>query len=714
MSHFSGKRAHEDGESRAAKIHKGDNTFLDLCVNSVRVLAADTVEKANSGHPGAPMGCAPIAHVLFGETMNFSPSNSKWDNRDRFVLSNGHACALLYTMLHLTGYPVTMDDLKQFRQIGSMTPGHPENFVTPGVEVSTGPLGQGLSNAIGMAMTERHLAATFNQPDFDVVDHYTFVICGDGCMQEGVTSETSSLAGHLGLGKLIVCYDDNNITIDGGTELSFTEDVGKRYESYGWQVLTVTDGNDLSAIRAAIAEGKADTKRPTLIKIKTIIGFGSGKQGTSGVHGAPLGAADMKMVKEKFGFNGDASFSVSDKVNDFYLAAGKAGSEAEHAWNGMMHNYTKAHPTLASEYKRRFKGELPAGWKKAMPTFSVDEPKALATRQTSAQVLNACASQLSELFGGSADLTPSNLTSLTCSGDFQASTPAGRYIRFGVREHGMAAICNGIFAHGGSRPFCASFLQFIGYAMGAVRLSALSKFGVVYIMTHDSIGLGEDGPTHQPVEMLESLRSTPNLYTMRPCDGNETVGAYVVAMESPETPTVISLSRQGCPTLEGSSAAKTEQGAYILQEHKGGAVHANTKHPSLILAATGSEVNVTSQTAKAMVAADAHLWVRVVSMPCWERFEEQTVEYQMSLFPDGSPVMSVEASAAHGWQKYAHAPYGMSSFGVSAPGGDALKHFGFTVENLSARGQEVIAFYKGKYVNSPVNFPRFTVGKDLH
>ncbi len=695
MSAYHGKRS-SDGASSASKKHR-------VCVDT-------TLEKAKSGHPGAPMGCAPIAHVLFGEVMNFSPNNHKWHNRDRFVLSNGHACALLYSMLHLTGYPLSIDDLKQFRQLGSITPGHPENFVTPGVEVSTGPLGQGLSNAVGMAMAERHMAATFNQPGYDVVDHTTFVICGDGCLQEGVTAEASSLAGHLGLGKLIVCYDDNNITIDGSTDLSFTEDVGKRYESYGWQVLTVTDCNDMSAMRSAIAAGKAEENKPTLIKIKTVIGHGSSKEGTHGVHGAPLGAADLKSTKEKFGFNGDESFTVSPDVLDYYRSAGKHGETAEQAWNAMMSKYATEHPALAAQYERRHSGALPSGWKDSLPTFSVDEPKALATRQTSQKVLNACAAQLPELFGGSADLTPSNLTALTCSGDFQSSTPGGRYIRFGVREHAMAAISNGIFAHGGCRPFCATFLQFIGYALGSVRLSALSKFGVLYIMTHDSIGLGEDGPTHQPVEMLESLRATPNLFTMRPCDGNETTGAYICAMEHSETPTVMSLSRQGCPTQEGSDAAKVAFGAYILQEHKG----ANAIKLSLILASTGSEMDITSKTAAALVANNDHLWIRVVSMPCWELFEAQSFDYQHSVFPDNIPVMSIEASASHGWQKYAHAPYGMDSFGISAPGGKAAEHFGFTVSNLTERANEVIAFYSGKHFDSLVNRPKFTVGKSLH
>lgn len=555
------------------------------------------------------------------------------------------------------------------------------------------------------------MGATFNQPGgYDVVNHMTYVICGDGCLQEGVTSEACSLAGHLGLGKLIVCYDDNNITIDGSTDLSFTEDVGKRYESYGWQVLTVTDCNDIGALRAAIAAGKAEESKPTLIKIKTVIGHGSAKEGTSGVHGAPLGAVDLKNVKQKFGMNGDDSFAVSQEVYEYYRDAGLRGESAESKWNDMMKLYASAHPDLAAQYDRRFSGALPSGWKSNLPIYSTDEAKALATRQTSQQVLNACASQLPELFGGSADLTPSNLTALTCSGDFQSNTPAGRYIRYGVREHAMAAISNGIFAHGGCRPFCASFLQFIGYAMGAVRLSALSKFGVIYIMTHDSIGLGEDGPTHQPIEMLESLRATPNLFTIRPCDGNETVGAYICAMEHSRTPTVLSLSRQGCPTQHGSDASKVMYGAYVLQDHKG--THAI--HLSIILASTGSEVAVTCKTAAALVAANEHLWVRVVSMPCWELFEAQSIDYQLSIFPDNVPVMSIECSAAHGWQKYAHAPYGLDSFGLSAPGGKAMEHFGFTVENLSARASDVVEFYKGKHFDSLINRPRFSAGKPFH
>eukprot|EP01039_Chlorochromonas_danica_P003139 gene3140-3438_t len=670
------------------------------CVNNVRVLAADLVEKANSGHPGAPMGCAPIAHVLFGHLMNFSPSNPKWANRDRFVLSNGHACALLYTMLHLTGYKISIDDLKQFRQLGSYTPGHPENILTPGVEVSTGPLGQGISNAVGLAMAEKHLAAVFNRDSFNIVDHYTYVICGDGCLQEGVSSEASSLAGHLGLGKLIVCYDDNKITIDGDTSLSFTEDVSKRYESYGWHVLTVEDGNDIGALTAAIEEAKAVTDRPSLLKIRTVIGFGSSKAGSHGVHGAPLGKTDLAHVKEKFGFNPDESFAVKSEVYAHYRGHGAQGEAKEEAWKAVFQQYAAAHPDLAADFERRMAGQLPANWKDSLPTYSHLEAKAAATRNRSEEVLNALAVSLPELMGGSADLTPSNLTFLKCSGDFQAKTPAGRYVRFGVREHAMAAICNGLQAHGGIRPYCATFLNFIGYALGAVRVSALSHFPILFVMTHDSIGLGEDGPTHQPIESLEVLRATPNLLTFRPADGKETVGAYVAALERNTSPSVISLSRQACPTLEHSDSSKVALGGYVVQDHKSSTCPST--YPTITLVSTGTEVSLTLKVAQALVERDSalkttygdKLWVRVVSMPCVELFDAQDRAYQLSVFLPGSPVMSIEAAGVRGWQKYAHVPFGIdNSFGLSAPAEQIYNFFGFTVPNLSQKAQEVVAYY---------------------
>lgn len=674
----------------------------ESCINQIRVLAAEVVEKANSGHPGAPMGCAPIAHALFGKFMNFSPSNPKWANRDRFVLSNGHACALLYTMLHLTGYNLSMDDLKQFRQLGSLTPGHPENILTAGVEVSTGPLGQGISNAVGLAMAEKHLAAVFNKDNFNVVDHYTYVICGDGCLQEGVSSEASSLAGHLGLGKLIVCYDDNNITIDGDTSLSFTEDVAKRYEAYNWQVLTVSDANNVDELTAALEEARADKDRPTLIKIRTVIGFGSGKAGTHGVHGAPLGKADLAHVKEKFGFNPTESFVVRQAVYDYYHAHAAHGKLMNDEWDAMFGKYAEAHPALAADFQRRMSGHLPADWKSKLPTYSHTEAKAAATRNRSEEVLNALALTIPELMGGSADLTPSNLTFLKCSGDFQHKTPAGRYIRFGVREHGMAAICNGLFAHGGIRPYCATFLNFIGYALGSVRVSALSHFPILYVMTHDSIGLGEDGPTHQPIETLEICRATPNLFTFRPADGKETVGSYVAALEHGKTPSVISLSRQAAPTLEHSSVDKVSLGAYVLEDMK---TSEESAYPTLILVSTGTEVNLTMQVARQLCGADSplakeyghNLWIRVVSMPCAELFDLQSKEYQHLVFPAGSPVMSVEAAGVRGWHKYAHAPFGIdNSFGMSAPAEQIYNFFGFTVKNLSEKAVEVVHHYRSQ------------------
>jgi transketolase len=707
-------------DESAAKRVKLDKEEMDVkCIDTVRVLSADIVEKANSGHPGAPMGCAPIAHVLFGETMNFSPSNPSWSNRDRFVLSNGHACALQYSMLHLCGYDLSIDDLKKFRQLGSLTPGHPENIVTPGVEVSTGPLGQGISNAVGMAIAEKHLAATFNRgPAFGgVVDHYTYVICGDGCLQEGISSEACSLAGHLQLGKLIVCYDDNLITIDGNTALSFTEDVNMRYEAYGWHVQTVADVNDLVALRASIAAAKAETNRPSIIKIRTVIGHGSKKGGTSGVHGAPLGKDDLANVKTKFGFDPSLSFEVSADVKAHYSAKVTVGKEHDKQWTAMFAEYAKAFPELAAEFVRREKGELPAGWKDNMPLYSPAEAKAAATRNRSEEVLNYVAGMCPEILGGSADLSPSNLTVLKCSGDFQGATPGGRYIRFGVREHAMAAISNGIFAHGLLRPFCATFLNFIGYAMGAVRVSALSEFGIIYIMTHDSIGLGEDGPTHQPVELLAALRAMPNLYTLRPCDGNETKGAYIIGMEAKKTPTVISLSRQGAPTLEGSCAEKTLKGGYVLREIGSSS---SSAYPTLTIVATGTEVSLAVKSAEAISANRGNCWVRVVSLPCTELFDKQPLDYQKSVFVNGSPVLSVEAGGVAGWRgKYAHACVGMQDcFGYSAPGDDLMNHFGFTLANVVEKGEAVVDFYsrEGGVCVAPslLDYPRFAAPGPLH
>lgn len=652
------------------------------CINNIRCLAADTVTTANSGHPGAPMGCAPMAHVLWGSVMHYNPANPKWSNRDRFVLSNGHACALQYGMLHLTGYDLSLDDLKNFRQLHSKTPGHPECFATPGIEVCTGPLGQGISNAVGLAISETHLAATFNKPGFDVVDHFTYVICGDGCLQEGVSSEACSLAGHLGLGKMIVLYDDNLITIDGGTNLSFTEDVAARYKAYGWDVVEVADGTDTASIQKAVEDAKLVTDKPSMIKIRTVIGHGSLKEGTHGIHGSPLKPDDLSQLKSKNGFDPEKTFEVCEEAYSCYDHKSEGAGE-EAAWTANFAKYKAAHPDLAAQYERQMAGQLPEGWKKAFPVYKVGDAKK-ATRQWSAIALNAVAPLIPELVGGSADLTPSNNTWLDCSSDYQKDTPAGRYIRFGVREHGMAAICNGIYAHGGLIPYCATFLNFMGYAFGASRISALSKFGVLYVFTHDSIGLGEDGPTHQPVEMLMQCRAMPNINTIRPCDGNEVMGAYAVALENRDTPTVFAMSRQGLPVLEGTALEKVAQGGYVLQDCDG--------TPDLIMIGTGSEVHLCVNAKEALTGSK----IRVVSLPCWEIFDAQSDEYKASVLPAGVPVLSVEAGCTLGWAKYSHAQVGVDSFGASAPGGACQKEFGITTENVTGQAQKVLDFFKGK------------------
>lgn len=694
-----------------------------LCVNTIRAVSADQPQAATSGHPGAPMGCAPMAHLLWGEFMNYSSKDSSWIDRDRFVLSNGHACALQYTMLHLAGYQVLVEDLKKFRQIGSITPGHPESFVTDGtniewcwvllysslgncllgilclplltlgllahfitgIEVCTGPLGQGISNAVGLAAAERHLAATFNEPDYNVFDHFTYVICGDGCMQEGVASEASSLAGHLGLGRLIVLYDDNNITIDGSTDLSFTEDVLKRYEAYGWHTQTVSDvTTSLEDLRTAIATAKGVTDKPSMIKIKTAIGYGSpSKQGSGAAHGAPLGVEDLAGAKKFFGLPPDKSFYVPEEVQAVYTKAAAQGDSKRLAWEKMFAKYAKAHPEKAGEISRRFASKLPAGVVDMLPSFEFGKDKEQATRKFSQGCLAAVAPSMPELVGGSADLTPSNLTDYPGVVDFQKDTPEGRYFRFGVREHAMVSMCNGMFAHGGMRPYCATFLNFTGYAIGAIRLSALSRFGVIFIMTHDSIGLGEDGPTHQPVETLEGLRSMPNILVYRPADSNESSAAYQMALEHHETPTVICCSRSTVPALENSTIAKACKGAYVLVE---------PASPELVIVSTGSEVGISVKAAKELT--DAGIPTRVVSMPCQELFLEQDDTYQKSVLPGNIPTMSVEAASIYGWHRFSHAQIGMNSFGMSGSGGAVFKHYGFSVENIVSKGKTLVEFYK--------------------
>ncbi|MBE9142061.1 transketolase [Planktothrix mougeotii] len=658
----------------------------ELCINSIRFLAIDAVEKAKSGHPGLPMGAAPMAFVLWDRFMRFNPKNPKWYNRDRFVLSAGHGSMLQYALLYLMGYDsVSLDDIKQFRQWHSQTPGHPENFVTAGVEVTTGPLGQGIANGVGLAMAEAHMAATFNKPDANLVDHYTYVILGDGCNMEGVSGEACSLAGHLGLGKLIALYDDNHISIDGNTEISFTEDVSKRFEAYGWHVQHVENGNtDLDAIADAIAKAKEVTDKPSFIKVTTIIGYGSpNKQNTAGVHGAALGGDEVAATRKNLGWDYEP-FVVPDDALAHFRKAVERGANLEGEWSKTWENYKAKYPQEAAEFERRITGKLPEGWEKALPTFTPEE-KGKATRQYSEGVLNALAPVLPELIGGSADLTHSNLTEMKGFGNFQKGQYQNRNLRFGVREHGMGAICNGIGLHySGLIPYCATFLVFADYMRAAIRLSALSEIGVIYVMTHDSIALGEDGPTHQPVETIASLRAIPELLVMRPADGNETSGAYKVAVENRNRPTLIALTRQALPNLNGSSVDVVSKGAYVLSDSEG--------TPDLILIGTGSEVSLCVEAAAKLTAEGTK--VRVVSMPCWELFEEQDAAYKESVLPKAVTTrLVVEAASRFGWERYIGDQGDMISidrFGASAPGNVLMEKFGYTLENVLDKAKALL------------------------
>jgi len=658
------------------------------CVNAIRFLAVDAVNKANSGHPGAPMGQAPIGYVLFAEEMNFNPENPNWENRDRFVLSSGHGCMLQYSLLHLAGYSsVSMDDIKQFRQWGSKTPGHPENFETAGIEVTTGPLGMGISNAVGLAAAEAHLAAVYNKPDMPLIDHYTYCILGDGCMQEGISHESCAYAGHLGLGKLIAFYDDNNITIDGHTELSFTEDVGKRYEAYGWQVLTVEDGNtDVDAIRKAIAEAKACTDKPTLIKVKTVIGFGSpNKADSHDAHGAPLGPDEAAATRENLGWK-YGEFEVPDSVYNVFKAHAAEGAKKEEAWKELWAEYQKKEPELAAQFQRCvIDKKLPDGWVEALPKATAED-KGKATRLHSQDCLNALANVLPELIGGSADLAPSNMTLMKCTGDFLKGSYDGRNMRFGIREFGMGAVSNAVSLHKtGLVPYCATFTIFSDYMRNAIRLAALAQCGTIFVTTHDSIAVGEDGPTHQPIETVPSLRMIPDLTVIRPADCNETSGAYKVAVEKSKTesmPTFLALTRQALPNLPNSSIENVEKGAYAVVE---------CEDPELILIGTGSEVSLCVDAAEEMSGKR----VRVVSMPCWELFRAQPAGYKDALLPAGVPKMSVEAAVTMGWQEWADAHVGVNVFGASAPGGTCLDKFGFNVPNVVSCAERCLAGEKG-------------------
>jgi transketolase len=663
-----------------------------LCINSIRFLAIDAVEKANSGHPGLPMGAAPMAFVLWDRLMRYNPKNPKWLNRDRFVLSAGHGCMLQYALLHLAGYDsVSLEDIKQFRQWGSKTPGHPENFVTAGVEVTTGPLGQGIANGVGLAMAEAHLAAKFNKPDSTIIDHYTYVIVGDGCNMEGISGEAASLAGHLGLGKLIVLYDDNSISIEGSTDIAFTEDVNKRFEAYGWHVQHVEkgngeDNNSLDEMAKAIAAAKAVTDKPSFIKITTLIGYGSpNKVNTYGVHGAALGKDEVKLTRENLGWN-YSEFEIPGDALAHFRKAVDRGAAAEAEWNQTFAGYKAKYAKDAALLERMVSGQLPANWTDCLPTYS-PEDKADATRNISGNILNAIAKTLPELIGGSADLAPSNKTALKGTGDFQKGSYGERNLHFGVREHAMGAICNAIALHGsGLIPYGATFLVFTDYMRNAIRLSAISEARVIWVMTHDSIAVGEDGPTHQPVEHVASLRMIPNLNVYRPADGNETSAAYKVAVESKETPTLLALSRQNLPNLAGSSIEKAEKGGYVLS------CGFAPNELDLILIGTGSEVELCVKTADILKAEGKK--VRVVSLPCWELFEAQSEEYKESVLPKAiKKRVAVEAGVTFGWQRYTGdngACVGIDTFGASAPGDVALDKFGFNVDNVVAVAKKVI------------------------
>ncbi len=655
-------------------------TIDDLCINTIRTLAMDAVEAANSGHPGAPMGLAAAGYVLWTKFLKHNPKNPSWDNRDRFVLSGGHASMLLYSLLHLTGYDLSLEDIKNFRQWGSRTPGHPEYGHTPGVETTTGPLGQGFANAVGMAMAERHIAALFNRPGNEIVDHFTYVMCGDGDLMEGVASEAASLAGHLGLGRLICLYDDNKISIEGGTDIAFTEDVALRFQAYGWHVQKVADGNDVSAISNAIEAARSETGRPSIICLRTHIAFGSpNKQDSSDAHGAPLGKDEVCLTKKNLGCPEDAVFCTPDAAVDEFRKCIARGSDAETAWNEKLAAYAKEYRDLSAAYKDTMSGVLPDDWDADIPVFS---EKPVATRAASGKVLNAIAGKLPTLMGGSADLAPSNKTEIAASHDFQKDSYDGRNIRFGVRELAMGAILSGLLLHKGIRPYGGTFLVFADYMRPAIRVAALMKLPVIYVFTHDSVAVGEDGPTHQPVEHLASLRCIPNLTVIRPADANETAQAWKAAVQCTDGPVALILSRQSLPILAPTDALL--KGAYVLSD--------SDAKPDVILIGTGSEVSVALEAKKLL--ADKGVSARVVNMPSWELFEKTTPEYKASVFPDnGTPRLVVEAALPMGWEKYLGprgAAVAMNGFGASAPGGLVLKKFGFTPENVAEKAMGLL------------------------
>lgn len=654
-----------------------DNT----CINTIRILAAESVERAASGHPGLPLGAAPIAYTLWAKHLKHNPKDPSWPDRDRFILSAGHGSAMLYTLLHLFGYDVSMDDLKNFRQFGSKTPGHPEFGHTPGVEITTGPLGQGIANAVGMAMAERFQASRFNRDAFNIVDHYTYALCGDGCLMEGVASEAASLAGTLKLGKLILLYDRNNITIEGSTDIAFTEDAGERFNAYGWQVLNVDDGNSGDDISDALNKAKAETDAPSLIIVNTQIGYGSPKSGSASAHGEPLGEENLKKTKEFYRIKED-DFTVPAEVSSHMAELIAKGADAEENWNKLFEEYSAQYPDLAEEWNAEQNSDYTELLKDEK--FWACDNTPVATRAASGKTINYLSSRIPNFIGGSADLAPSNKTTMKDAGDFSALNYSGRNLHFGVREHGMAAIANALTVYGGLKVFCSTFFVFTDYMKGAMRLSALMKLPVTYVMTHDSIGVGEDGPTHEPVEQLAAIRSIPNFVDFRPADANETAAGWYTAITSTSSPTCLVLSRQNLPVLDidGRSALK---GGYILLDSENSV-------PQIILIATGSEVHITLEAGKALQAEGID--ARVVSMPSWALFENQPEEYKESVLPSAvENRIAVEAASSFGWHKYTGLKgkiISVDSFGASAPAGELFKHFGFTVENIVNKSRELL------------------------
>lgn len=660
-----------------------------LAVNTIRTLSIDAIEKANSGHPGMPMGAAPMAYTLWTRYMNMNPKNPEWFNRDRFVLSAGHGSMLLYSLLHLAGYDVSMEDLKEFRQWGSKTPGHPEFGHTPGVDATSGPLGQGIAMSVGMAMAERHLAATYNKDNYEIVNHYTYSICGDGDLMEGVSAEAASLAGHLKLGKLIVLYDSNDISLDGELNQAFSESVADRFKAYGWQYIRVEDGNDLNEISKAIEEAKNDDNHPTLIEVKTVIGYGSpNKSGKSDVHGAPLGADELKLTKEAYKWTFEEDFHVPQEVYEqFKKYILDNGEKKEKEWNQLFQSYKNEFPQLGAELEAAIQGKLVEGWDKDLPVY--EEGKSLASRASSGEAINGIAKNLPYLFGGSADLAGSNKTTIKGSGDFAAGSYEGRNIWFGVREFAMGAALNGMALHGGLKVFGGTFFVFSDYLRPAIRMAALMQLPVTYVFTHDSIAVGEDGPTHEPIEQLAALRAMPNLNVIRPADGNETAAAWKIALESTSQPTALVLTRQNLATLKDSKEKAYEgvsKGAYVVSP-------ASNNNPEVLLLAAGSEVGLAVEAQK--VLENEGINASVVSMPSWANFEKQSKEYKETVIPKSvKKRLGIEMGASLGWHRYTGDEgdvLAIDQFGASAPGERVMEEYGFTVENVVNRVKTLIS-----------------------